>query len=199
MTSSPRHEGSPRFAWLLLGPTLALLVGFLFWPAIRALSVSSYSWTGFSPSSRFVGLEHYRALLADPRFWQALGNTLYYVAVGGAAHFLFAFLFSVSLTRPAVPGRKLLQTLLIFPAFISVAGVAMLWALLYEPEAGLLNRLFAGLGLPSVMWLAPGKRPERRGPVWAMGRCGGPDVNSDGRHQAHTDGLSRGRPPRWGQ
>ena len=146
--------GGPGMVLVLLGPALLLFGLFVVWPCLDAVAVSMSSWSGFSPDARFTGLENYRNLLNDNRFWMGLKNTLYYVVVGGAAHFLFAFLFAVALNSPVFSGKKLFQTAIFFPAFISAAGSAILWARLYDPKDGLLNRLLEGAGQPGVEWLA---------------------------------------------
>src|SRR5690348_2946037 len=115
-------------ALVLLGPSLLLFGLFVLWPVVEAIFVSLSSWTGFTPSSTFTGLENYRNLLNDSRFWKSFGHTLYFVFAGGAGHFVFAFLFASALNNPRFGGKKLYQTLIFFPSFISVAGVAILWA-----------------------------------------------------------------------
>ncbi len=145
--------GGPGTALLMVAPALFLFSVFMLWPAIHALFVSMNSWTGFSPETEFVGLGNYASLINDGRFWTGMGNTLYYVLVGGVGHFVFAFLFAAALNNPKLAGRKLFQTLIFFPSFISVVGVAILWARLYDPSDGLLNQLLAALGMTRIIWL----------------------------------------------
>ena len=140
---------------LLLAPALFVLGTFVLWPGLQALWVSLFSWTGFSPSAEYVGVSNYRALWHDSRFWQSIRNTLFYLVVGGVGHFSFAYLFAATLARSDLRARRYFQTLIVFPAFISVSGVAILWALLYDPQLGLLNWLFRVVGLNGVIWLSP--------------------------------------------
>ncbi|MCW8130780.1 MAG: sugar ABC transporter permease [Planctomycetota bacterium] len=146
--------GGPGTLAVLLSPALVLFTLFLVWPALNALLVSMSSWTGFSPESKFTGLENYANLAGDARFWKSLKNTFYFVIVGGIGHFFFAFLFAVALHRPGFKGKKVFQTMIFFPSFVSAVGVAILWARLYDYNDGLLNRvlrIFSGQG---VNWLA---------------------------------------------
>jgi ABC-type sugar transport system permease subunit len=137
---------------LLLAPALVLLGLFVFYPAVDAIIVSLSSWSGFAPRSQFIGLENYRSLLfTDARFWASFRHTLYYVVIGGIVQFTFALLFSWGLSHPRLRGKKVYQTLLFFPAFISVAGVATLWARLYDPKDGLINRLLVGCHLDALL------------------------------------------------
>ena len=139
----------------MVGPGLLVFSVFVLWPTLDALVVSMQSWTGFSPESQFVGLQNYASLIEDRRFWQSLANTLYYVVLGGVGHFAFAFLFASALNSPRLAGKKFYQTLIFFPAFISVVGVAILWSRLYSTTDGLINQLLAGFGVePGIEWLS---------------------------------------------
>lgn len=155
MESTTRSNlfGGKGLAAAMLGPGLALFVLFTLWPALDALYVSTCSWTGFSPEVEFTGFENYLNLFGDARFWASLKNTFFFTFVGGIGHFAFAFLFSAALNSPGFAGKKYFQTLIFFPAFISVAGVAILWARLYDPTDGLLNRLLSVCGFSPVTWL----------------------------------------------
>ena len=89
--------GGKRLAALMLGPALGLFVLFKLWPAVDSLYVSLCSWTGFSPEAEYVGLENYRNLMHDNRFWSGLWNTFLYAVAGGIGHFAFAYLFAAAL------------------------------------------------------------------------------------------------------
>ena len=57
-----KHPGARQaaVAMVLLAPTLLLFGVFLVWPAIDALRISLYNWTGFSPRPDWVGIRHFR-------------------------------------------------------------------------------------------------------------------------------------------
>lgn len=106
--------GGSGMVLLLVGPSLLLFVLFVLWPAVDAIFVSMSSWTGFSPTSTFTGLENYRNLWSDSRFWKSFAHTLYFVLLGGIGHFVFAFLFASALNNPRFCGKKIFQTLIFF-------------------------------------------------------------------------------------
>ena len=54
------------FPALLLGPQLAVTFVFFFWPAGQAMLQSVQRGDAFGLSTRFVGLENFAAVLADP-------------------------------------------------------------------------------------------------------------------------------------
>lgn len=78
------HRGP---ALVFLAPALTLLVVFFFLPVLAGLALSLTDFDLYALADldnlRFVGLKNYFDLLANPLFWQALGNTLYFVLLGG--------------------------------------------------------------------------------------------------------------------
>ncbi|HTJ06783.1 MAG TPA: hypothetical protein VL624_15680, partial [Caldimonas sp.] len=72
--------------WTLAAPALVVIAVFFALPVVigLALSLTDFDLYALADLStlRFVGLDNYLRLLQTPLFWQALGNTLYFVAVG---------------------------------------------------------------------------------------------------------------------
>ena len=77
----------PRLtAWGFAAPALAIIGCFFLLPVAAALALSFTDFDLYALADlgnlRFVGLDNYLQLLQTPLFWQALGNTLYFVVVG---------------------------------------------------------------------------------------------------------------------
>ena len=140
---------------LFLAPAMVLFLALFAIPAVQALYVSMCSWTGFTPTKEFTGLRNFIKLAGDDRFWIAIKNNLWIMGVGGAVFFFFATLFAVALNSRHLRGRKFFQTMIFFPAFISVVGVATFWKMIYEAKSGLLNMALKGMGAKGFGWLDP--------------------------------------------
>ena len=73
-------------AWILAGPALLVIAVFFALPVVAGLALSLTDFDIYALADlstlRFVGLQNYLQLLQTPLFWQALGNTLYFVVVG---------------------------------------------------------------------------------------------------------------------
>jgi trehalose/maltose transport system permease protein len=93
----------------------------------------------------WVGLANYRALLRDARFWNALGNTAYFTAVAVAVELALALPLALVLHR-ASRGRDALRAAVLVPWILPTVVAAKLWALLLQPDWGLLARLVPGGG-----------------------------------------------------
>jgi multiple sugar transport system permease protein len=93
----------------------------------------------------YVGLANYRALLHDARFWNALGNTVYFTAVAVSAELLLALPLAFVLHR-ATRGRDALRAAVLIPWILPTVVAAKLWALLLQPDWGVVARLVPGGG-----------------------------------------------------
>ena len=153
-----------NLAWLFVAPALAAIALFLFVPVFASLLLSFTDFDIYAVADlrrlRFVGITNYQTLLTEPLFWQALRNTLYYVAVGGplsvAASLAAALLVNARLARL----RPLFRTALFLPVVTTLVAIAVVWRYLYHPRIGLFNHVLAGFGVAPIDWLGD--------PAWAM-------------------------------
>ncbi|CDH47427.1 MAG: sugar ABC transporter permease [Candidatus Competibacteraceae bacterium] len=162
MTGYERHITLSAYAFL--APALLLIAVFFFLPVLAALLLSFTDFDIYALGDlnrlRFVGLQNYGQLLQSPLFWTALGNTFYFVAVGGplsvAVSLSAALLVNSRLTR--FPG--FFRTVFFLPVVTTLVAVAVVWRYLYHPHYGLLNYGLSLFGVDPIGWLGD--------PDWAM-------------------------------
>ena len=78
--------------WLLLAPSLILIVGLILYPIGYNLWLSLFDKHAFMPAQKFVGLQHYRYFLSDPEFW----NAFYYGSVYAAVTMVLQLMLGVA-------------------------------------------------------------------------------------------------------
>ncbi len=140
-------------AYLLVAPAVAVLGGVALYPILAAVWLSLQRFILVFRERRFIGLDNYAFLLSDARFWSALGNTAYFTLVAVAVELLLAVPLALLLNR-AFPGRGLLRASALIPWAIPTVVSARLWAWMFNPDYGLINRLLPGA---DINWLgAPG-------------------------------------------
>lgn len=150
--------------WLFVAPALAAIVAFFAVPVAGALLVSFTDFDIYALADlrnlRFVGLANYMRLVETPLFWQALVNTLYFVAVGVplsiAASLGAALLIHSRLAR----FKSFHRTAMFAPVVTTLVAVAVVWRYLLHTRYGLVNYGLASLGIDPVDWLGD--------PHWAM-------------------------------
>jgi multiple sugar transport system permease protein len=153
-----------RAAWWFVAPALLVIAVFFFLPIVAAFLISMTDFDIYALADlanlRFVGLGNYLKLLQNPLFWQALGNTLYFVGAGVplsiAASLGAALLLHSRLTR----FKPFFRTALFAPVVTTLVAVAVIWRYLFNTRYGLLNYALGGLGIDPIDWLGD--------PHWAM-------------------------------
>ena len=153
-----------RAAWWFVAPALLVIAVFFFLPVVAAFLISLTDFDIYALADlanlRFVGLGNYLKLLQTPLFWQALGNTLYFVGAGVplsiAASLGAALLLHSRLTR----FKPFFRTALFAPVVTTLVAVAVIWRYLFNTRYGLLNYALGGLGIDPIDWLGD--------PHWAM-------------------------------
>ena len=143
--------------WWFAAPALVVIGVFFVVPVLAALGMSITDFDIYALADlrnlRFVGLRNYVELLQRPLFWTALGNTLYFVAVGVplslAVSLGAALLLDSRLAR--FPG--LFRTALFAPVVTTVVAVAVIWRYLLGTRYGIVNYALGVLGIAPVDWL----------------------------------------------
>ena len=147
------YRGKYRLIVPFLLPALLLYGLFVVYPYLQAMYVSLTSWSGVSPTPRFIGLRNFQRLFGDQYFWNALRHNASYLAVLPLVIIAFAFFLAFVLTQ-GVPLRGFYRVAFFFPQVMSVVAVGVLWNFVYHPTLGLLSALLRALGISNPpTWL----------------------------------------------
>jgi sn-glycerol 3-phosphate transport system permease protein len=138
--------------WLLALPAVVLLVVFTHYPAVATLVQSVFSTPKLNRPSVFVGPDNYRAMAADPVFWQTLHNNVLY-ALGTIPTSIALALLMALLVNGKLAGRGFLRMAYFTPTMLPMIAVANIWLFFYTPGYGLLEQLTRPFGLPGHNWL----------------------------------------------
>lgn len=132
------------------------IVGFLaltLYPSIASLYYSFTSFNTLQPPV-WMGLQNFQQLFtADPIFWTAVRNTLYFVAIGVPSTLLLALSFALLLSQK----RRFVgvyRALIYVPVVVPPVVTAIVWVWILNPQTGLLNAALGALHLPQPGWLA---------------------------------------------
>ena len=138
--------------WLLLLPALALLATFTHYPTVATLWTSLFSTARAGRPGVWVGVDNYRAMVADPVFWQVLRNNALFCLGTIPLSIALALLMAV-LVNERLPGRGFLRLSYFTPTVLPMIAVANIWMFFYTPGYGLLEQVLGLFGLPSHNWL----------------------------------------------
>ncbi len=145
-----RGRNYARHYWPFVVPAGVVVFTVIVFPWIFTLYMSVHEWK-VGGGTTFVGLANYLRLPEDERFMWAVVRTLYFtflsvifpVGLGVAAAVCFARSF---------PLRGLARTIFILPMMATPVAIALVWTMMFHPQAGVLNYLLTSVGLPPSMW-----------------------------------------------
>ena len=148
----PRFTAYQFTPWLFAAPALVLLFVFLLLPFALAFVFSFTDQrliTNDELGTSFVGFRNYERLFEDDSFWAALRNNFYFVGVVAPAQSLAALGLAL-LVNQKLAGTRFFRTIYFMPVATTMAVVAVVWSLLYSPDAGVVNRLVGLLSFGAV-------------------------------------------------
>ena len=143
-----RFPGYRILPYLLIFPSVAVIIIFLVVPFIQAAIQSFRQTSPFGTVSSFVGIRQYQLLFSDPTYMRSLLTSWYFallVILGGLSLSLF---IAVLVTRK-VRGMAFYQVAFIWTYALSPAVAGVIWALLFDPAIGIGTYVFSKLtGVP---------------------------------------------------
>jgi multiple sugar transport system permease protein len=150
--------------WVFAAPALTVIAVFFGLPVIAAFALSLTDFDIYALADlhnlRFVGLGNYIGLLHNPLFWQALGNTFYFVGVGVPLSIAVSLGAALLLHSKLGWFKPFFRTAFFAPVVTTVVAVAVIWKYLFHTQYGLVNWALSYLHVDPVDWLGD--------PHWAM-------------------------------
>lgn len=144
-----------RLAWILLIPTIAVLVAVIIVPVFQSLYQSLFGKAGLDPETGFVsdtepfvGLSNYTDIFTDAgsRFWNAAYNTTLF----GVVTVILETVLGVSMAlimHKAMRGRGLVRAAILVPWAIPTAVSGILWGWIFN-QNGVANAMLN----QHIMW-----------------------------------------------
>jgi multiple sugar transport system permease protein len=148
--------GSPRRgarAWPYLTPVVALLLVWVYGPALFTGVLSFLEWNLTGAPGGFVALDNYARLFREPEFGQAAGQTLLYAAALLPFSTVVPMFLAIMLWQRPGRASTVYRSLLFLPVMVAPVAVAVSWRFLLNPLQGLANEAIGLVGLPPMNWL----------------------------------------------
>ncbi len=123
----------------LLTTSLLVIVGFLTVCPVVMLAIGSFS-SGFGRFDRFTWIKYVEAY-SDPEFLAVLWNTLVFTCGSAIVTTVLALFLAYMNTRTNIPFKFLFGVVTILPMMIPHVLFTASWAMLLNPNNGMLNRL----------------------------------------------------------
>lgn len=134
-----------RLAYLLLLPTILVVIGVAFYPLANTIYATFFdARLGSSRAWEFVGLKNYRVLMTDPRWWEAVLNTVKFTVTSVFFELILGLGIAL-VVNSKFPGRGLMRTAMLVPWAIPTAISSQMWKWMYHDVFGVINDFFVNV------------------------------------------------------
>ena len=140
VTAQPPRLGERRFKYLLVAPSIVVLLLIGVFPLVYLLVVSFQGITMTETDTGFVGLRNYSMLFQDSRLWQALLHTVIFTAIALPIELILGLLLA-QLFLDQLPGRQIFIALLVLPVVVSPIVSGATWSLMFDHRFGPINQI----------------------------------------------------------
>ncbi|WP_243156242.1 ABC transporter permease subunit [Clostridium sp. C2-6-12] len=142
-----------RYFYLMFLPVFIAFLVFNYIPMVGIL-IAFFDW-GLFGVNEFVGFDNFKTLFQSTAFIRAFGNTLYISLL----NLVLGMICSVGLALliDEVRGKhfkKLTQTIIYIPHFLSWVVIASVFSLILSPQDGIVNAFLGLFGVDSIYFLA---------------------------------------------
>lgn len=164
---NPLSDGQGRLAWMLLTPTLLVIIVVAGIPVLLSIREAVFQTnSGVNPETglisageRFVGLENFTNIFAGEnqvegsfgtmhRFWNAFLNTTAITVICVLLETVLGVIMALIMAK-AFRGRGLVRAGILVPWAIPTIVSALMWKLIFD-SSGVMNRILG----TEVLWLA---------------------------------------------
>jgi len=131
-----RFPGHKVLPYLLIFPSVAVIIVFLVIPFIRSIHESFLRSSAFGTQSQFIGLQNYIRLFSSPDYLHSVLITLIFSTFVILTGLSFSMVIAL-LANQKIRGKGFYQIALIWTYALSPAVAGTIWALMFAPATGI--------------------------------------------------------------
>ncbi|CAN5286137.1 sugar ABC transporter permease [soil metagenome] len=138
---SHRARSERKLAWILCGPSVAVMLLVTAYPILYAVWLSMHRYDlRFPAEQEFIGFRNYGAVLTNQLWWQDLTNTLVITVTSVAIELVLGFALAFVMHR-VIFGRAVVRSAILVPYGIITVVAAFAWRFAFDPTTGFVNSL----------------------------------------------------------
>lgn len=147
-----RKRAESRIGWLMLAPTLIILLAFVLGPLVLGIGLSFTHYNLLNGQISPAGLSDYQDLLASgSAFWTALGNTVLFSLGTVVPTVVIAILFGMLLNQQ-LAARGVYRAILFAPYVTPLVGSSIAWIWMFRGQ-GFIDWILGLFGIHGPSWL----------------------------------------------
>jgi multiple sugar transport system permease protein len=150
-----RIFGATPTAWLYVMPAVVIIIGLAIVPLVWSALLSVQDKDPIAETTKYVGLQNYKDLFADPAFTGAVNHTLVYTALFVPLSIGGGLALALALNR-RIRFIGIYRTLAFVPVVVSATIQGVLFSFIFDDQFGVANALLDKLGIASQPFFADG-------------------------------------------
>ena len=157
--SGLRYIWTNRYLYVLLLPCIVYFIIFNYVPMYGLiLAFKDFKFSQGIAGSVWVGLENFKYLFGLDRFYEVLRNSLYLSMLRLLCYFPIPIILSLAMNEiPFVQYKRVTQTMVYLPYFISWVVIGGILVNLLSPSWGIINTFIKTLGGDPVFFMGDAK------------------------------------------
>jgi cellobiose transport system permease protein len=144
-----RGLGERLSPYAYVAPFFVIFGVFGLFPFAFTFYVALFDWNPIGDQV-FIGADNFTRMFADPRFWNATGNTVSIWALSTVPQLLLALVLAHVLNHARLRFALFFRMAVLVPYVTSVAATAIVFAQLFDRDYGLLNWVLGLVGIEPV-------------------------------------------------
>jgi len=147
--------------WMTIGffviPGMFIFILFVLNPIAQSVTYSFYDWNGLGPLTDYQEFGNYERLFAHDVFTKAVQHTFVIMTLSLLIQLPIALAVALTVSRGALPGRRIFRALLFIPYVFSEIITAIIWLYVLHPNDGLVNTVIGSVvtDYKNQAWLGP--------------------------------------------
>jgi ABC-type sugar transport system permease subunit len=146
-----------RWKWIILFSILPLTVFLVIVliPLLSSFYFSFTNWNGFSATYKYIGLSNFEKVIKDPLFFNAIKNTVIWMAAAFILPVLSGLALALAL-QENLKGTNFYKSIFYLPTCLALTVIGQVWIWIYQPNWGLINTFLRAIGQDqlAIAWLS---------------------------------------------
>ena len=152
--------------YLYISPFFLLFAITGLFPLLYTGWVSLHNWNLIGGQGEFVGAENFGFVLAQPYFWNAVGNTLSIFLLSSVPQVVLALLIAAVLDAN-LRAKTFWRMGVLVPFVVAPVAVGLIFNNLFADQFGLVNNMLGFVGIDPVRWHSDPLASHWRSPRWS--------------------------------
>ena len=143
---------------VLMVPVIVFILCIAIFPLVFSLYMMLGRWAPGSKGIQFIGLQNFKAIAKDPRFFHALWLSFGYVASLIVLEFGIGTILALLLQKE-LKGKNFFRVGYMLPMLLSPVAVSYVWKMIFDYNRGPANYFLGWFGIKPVEWLTGSLTP----------------------------------------